>query len=1199
MEIVYLINPSSIKDITNISDNLSDKYIRSALRESQDIGLNQVLGTRLLDKLYTLVSTGRIKDAENAKYKRLLDNHIGYYLAYETITNVVVIASVKIDNAGAVTSDAEKTNSLDLKDVFKIENYYRQKSDFYKARLQAYLRMEHDNFPELEYEDAYNTLAEIETAYTSSIFLGGKRGKKPYRPCYCPNKDSKPKNTKTIRYYVDNVLFSTQVYEVGQNIKWLEAPEKPNQSFNVWIYEKDGQWVNLPDYMPAHDIDCYAHYIWIDGEQQSYTVRYRIAEGTENTWVDFGNMCYINEPFEWLQVTDKGYDDNTREGWATLTHGSLRFDTAISVQRFVGIEHIEMLDLRELNNVTMTDRMFFDNRNLQEFYPPYGLVGTHGYDFYNSSLRQIDFETRDGYTDYQSFAAPMTGSFCFCSNLESIQATNQPFMYSDNGNLYNSSDELMAARYGEVTIKDGTTCIKGEAVKGRGLTTLTIPSSVRLIEAYAVAENNVLTDVYFGGTVEEWGRVEKGENIFQYCQVNVIHCTDGDCDVYYNGEEVAEHKIDIFIEWDYLETRWFRIGERIELPEPPQRDGYVFVSWNAIVPGADWFEMPSTMPNFDFEVHASYSEVQPDEPERGLYRVDFYADTEWLEGKDYFEGDEIAYPVPPTFEGYEFVRWEVNNGGNWEPAPTHMPNYSFNAVAKYDAVQPEYHNVNYYVDGDLVDYQSYQEGENIEAPTAEKEGHTFLGWEGLPIVMPAHDIEVHAIFEINSYKITYVAGDWSDETTYEYGDTINERTAPVKDGYSFLHWDELPATMPAKDITVTAIYERNEYKITYMIDGVPYSEARYYFEDEVQPYVPKVDEGYVFNGWDNEPTVMPAHDVVVTGSMTKVEPSEKPYDEQYFTIEALESGTFTVSGSSTTFQMSTDNGSTWNTATSVELNEGEKVLVKSTVTKGKILGGISSTGNFNAYGNTMSLVYGDDFKGKTDLNGYTWVFNNFFKNCLKLIDASNLILPATTLADYCYQGMFNNCKALVVAPELPALTMKIQCYQEMFFSCESLQAPPQLPATTLASACYSGMFRWCNFTDISDFELPATTLAYGCYSDMFKQCKKLVNAGLTMPALNLADYCYRGMFDNSVLLTTAPELPATTLANYCYASMFNSCSKLKQIIMLATDISASNCLNNWLKSVASIGIFYKSPDMPTETIQTYVPSSWTILDYAG
>lgn len=399
MEIVYLINPTAIKDITNLSDNLSDKYIRSALREAQDIGLNQVLGTRLLERLYTLVSTGGIINTENAKYKKLLDSHISYYLAYETITNVVVIASVKIDNAGAVTSDAEKTNGLELKDIFKIESYYRQKADFYKSRLQAYLRMEHDNFPELEYGDAYNTLAEIESAYTSTIFLGGKRGKKPYHPCYCKPAAPAPEPVKyTIKYYVDNVLYHTAKYRAGQIIEWVEAPQKEGQRFNAWIYGNSDNWENIPGNMPAHDIDCYAHYIPVEGEQHYYTLRYRVADWCEDSQIDFNNMAYIPEPFVWLQCVEREYDPNSREGWAKLTHANLRADTEIKIQKFTGYDCLFMLDLSDFNNTILTDRLFMDCQTIREFYPPKGLIGIEGgYLFYNCQyLSSINFATAEG-----------------------------------------------------------------------------------------------------------------------------------------------------------------------------------------------------------------------------------------------------------------------------------------------------------------------------------------------------------------------------------------------------------------------------------------------------------------------------------------------------------------------------------------------------------------------------------------------------------------------------------------------------------------------------------------------------------------------------------------------------------------------------------------------------------------------------------
>jgi hypothetical protein len=49
-------------------------------------------------------------------------------------------------------------------------------------------------------------------------------------------------------------------------------------------------------------------------------------------------------------------------------------------------------------------------------------------------------------------------------------------------------------------------------------------------------------------------------------------------------------------------------------------------------------------------------------------------------------------------------------------------------------------------------------------------------------------------------------------------------------------------------------------------------------------------------------------------------------------------------------------------------------------------------------------------------------------------------LPAITLADYCYQNMFNGCKALTTAPVLPATTLVDSCYSLMFSGCTNLNS---------------------------------------------------------------------------------------------------------------------------------------------------------------
>jgi hypothetical protein len=140
--------------------------------------------------------------------------------------------------------------------------------------------------------------------------------------------------------------------------------------------------------------------------------------------------------------------------------------------------------------------------------------------------------------------------------------------------------------------------------------------------------------------------------------------------------------------------------------------------------------------------------------------------------------------------------------------------------------------------------------------------------------------------------------------------------------------------------------------------------------------------------------------------------------------------------------------------------------------------------------------------------------------------------------------MFYGCTSLTTAPSLPATTLSKSCYYAMFYGCTSLTTAPELPATTLATYCYDRMF-------------------YGCTS-----------------------------------LTTAPELPATKLANYCYRNMFNSCRKLNYIKMLATDISAINCLYGWVSGVAPAGTFIKHPDMTSLPAgNNGIPSGWTVVDY--
>ena len=330
--------------------------------------------------------------------------------------------------------------------------------------------------------------------------------------------------------------------------------------------------------------------------------------------------------------------------------------------------------------------------------------------------------------------------------------------------------------------------------------------------------------------------------------------------------------------------------------------------------------------------------------------------------------------------------------------------------------------------------------------------------------------------------------------------------------------------------------------------------------------------------------------VIVNNNTGEIEVEKPDYSQMYLTFEAIESGTFKFSGATSahTLSYSLDDGTTWtslahDTDTPI-INAGNKIMWKGNLTPHgtKGIGKFVATGKFDAYGNIMSLLYGDNFVGQTSLTGKTDVFSYLFSNNTKVVSALNLILPATTLTSKCYWYMFQGCTSLTTGPALPATTLAKSCYGYMFYGCTSLTTAPELPATTLAEGCYSSMFRGCTSLTTTP-ELPATTLAKWCYDSMFYGCTSLTTAP-ELPATTLAGACYDSMFRGCTSLTTAPELPAATLANYCYAAMFNGCTSLTTAPALPATTLASNCYSFMFDGCTSLTT---APELPATTLATY------------
>ena len=180
-------------------------------------------------------------------------------------------------------------------------------------------------------------------------------------------------------------------------------------------------------------------------------------------------------------------------------------------------------------------------------------------------------------------------------------------------------------------------------------------------------------------------------------------------------------------------------------------------------------------------------------------------------------------------------------------------------------------------------------------------------------------------------------------------------------------------------------------------------------------------------------------------------------------------------------QMSTD-GENWTDTAAGDLPTGKTYFRVASDQTSPLKPNWTENGNsdYDIGGNINSLA-------KTSFENDTTCYSfyndgtgeGFFSSKTKLKSAGNLILPATTLAEGCYNSMFSGCTSLVNAPELPAMTLATGCYKYMFDLCTSLTTAPVLPATTLAEHCYEYMFKMC--TNLNYIRCLATDVSIpGC-----------------------------------------------------------------------------------------------------------------------
>lgn len=164
-----------VKSCTNVSENLSGKYLKGALHEAQETALREVLGSCLLDRCKALLAAGN-GTLPDGIYKELVDR-CQYFLAYTAIADVCMKATYKVTNFGLAKSTDENLQVATMDEIAANQGYYQAKADAECYRLQTWLLENRADLPELDACQCGKINANLYSAASCGIWLGGARGR--------------------------------------------------------------------------------------------------------------------------------------------------------------------------------------------------------------------------------------------------------------------------------------------------------------------------------------------------------------------------------------------------------------------------------------------------------------------------------------------------------------------------------------------------------------------------------------------------------------------------------------------------------------------------------------------------------------------------------------------------------------------------------------------------------------------------------------------------------------------------------------------------------------------------------------------------------------------------------------------------------------------------------------------------------------
>lgn len=497
--------------------------------------------------------------------------------------------------------------------------------------------------------------------------------------------------------------------------------------------------------------------------------------------------------------------------------------------------------------VTAVQQEAFKNFGIESVVIPQTVVTIGAYAFagcanltnvefaHNGALESIEASAFQSCTALESTVIPAgvktvnQYAFAYCSALTSVE-------FAQNSSLDNigASAFQYCTALKNFVLPDGTKTVGRSVFSNTKLENLTIPASVTAFyDTSIVTEigsptnpNDEYILIYYGGTAAQWS--ELVENSKPYADLSVFKNLLWSVD--------SKPYVNIYL----------KPGIIINKPADPAKEHYTFKGWtqqgsSAVV------EDFGTMPDANVRFNAKFIPVN-------------YFATFIVDGKEYkkvaftVETASLNEPAVPEKEGYT---------GSWEPYELKPENITINAVYTINS-----YTIKFVYEGKEKE-QTLEYGSPVTAPEVEtREGYDFVWTPEVPATMPAKDLTCTGEYVKQVYQAILIAdGKQTGSIPYTYGQkSVQLPDVPEKEGYTG-KW--LPYSLPVGGTEIYAKYTVNTYTATFIVDG---KETVYNikFGSAVKAPAVQAPQGYKLVWSPTVPATMPAKDITVNGSFVCV-----------------------------------------------------------------------------------------------------------------------------------------------------------------------------------------------------------------------------------------------------------------------------------------------------------------------------------------